>query len=484
MTRTYLFALLCVFLTLSCDDTTDMLGNSLTNIADQLVNTTDTFTISTRSLAVDSVLARNTTSFLGYIRDPETGEYISSHYMTQFHTLENYAFPALDSLVSRDSHNDIIADSCELRIFWTSYYGDSLASMKCSVYELAEPMREDRNYYSNFDPLAEGLIRSTDDNGLRVNKSYTLEDMNVELSTREDSYYSKNIRVLLNDPYTDKDGNTYNNYGTYVLRKYYPEYGGSPENFKNSVRLINNVIPGFYVECNGGLGNMAEISLTQFNLYFRYQEDDTDTIYVGTTSFAGTQEVLQRTNYVNESGKIAELANDNTCTYLKTPAGIFTEVTLPVDDIILHHETDTINSAKFTLQRLNNEVMSDYSLDIPQTLLIIPKDSLYSFFENKDIVNYKTSFLATYNSTENTYVFNNISSMVKAMQQARYYDGETSDDWNKAVIIPVVVSYNTLGAISSIVHDMSLTSTRLVGGSDNPYGDIKLSVIYSKYDER
>ncbi len=477
--KTFIPLIIAAILAIACDDNTDTLGSSLTNNMDHLEIATDTFVVQTRSLVVDSVLARNTTSYLGTIRDPETGEYISSHYMTQFHTLENYQFPALDSLVSVDSGGDIIADSCELRIFWNSYYGDSLTAMKCSVYELAQPMREDMIYYSNFDPKAEGLIRSADDGGLQVDKAYTLEDMNVERTTRDDTYYSKNIRVMLNDPYTDTDGRTYNNYGTYIMRKYYTEYGGNPDYFKNSVRLTNNVIPGFYIESTAGLGNMAEVSLTQLNLYFRYL-DEGDTIYVGTTSFAGTQEVLQRTNYVNETGKIAELAADGTCTYLKTPAGIFTELTLPVEEICLNHENDTINSAKFTLQRLNNEVKSEYSLDIPQTLLIIPRDSLYSFFENKEIANYKTSFLAAYNSTDNTYVFNNIGSMIKAMQQARLA-GETSDDWNKAVVIPVVTSYNVSSILSNVVHDMSLAGTRLVGGPDNPLGDIKISVIYSKY---
>ncbi len=476
----FIFATLILIIATACDDNTDTLGGSLTSTMDRLVITTDTFTLTTRSLKVDSVLARNITSYLGTIRDPETGEYISAHYMTQFHTLEDYELPSLDSLVSRDERGDIIADSCEIRVYWSSFYGDSLSSMKCCLHELAQPMREDRNYYSNFDPIAEGFIRSPEDGGLEVDKSYTLEDMNVGRDTRDDTYYSKNIRFVMNDPYTDQEGNTYNNYGTYIMRSYYTEYGGNPENFKNSVRLLN-VIPGFYIESTGGLGNMAEISLTQLNLYFRYQDGAQDTVYVGTTSFAGTQEVLQRTNYVNETGKIDELVADATCSYLKTPAGIFTEVTLPVEEICDGHANDTINSVKFTLQRINNEVKSEYSLDIPQTLLLLPKDSLYSFFENRSLANYRTSYLYAYDSSENTYVFYNIATLVREMQRARL-SGNPSQDWNKAVIIPVSISYNSLGALSSVVHDMSLASTRVVGGPDNPYGDVRVSVIYSRYE--
>ena len=45
------------------------------------------------------------------------------------------------------------------------------------------------------------------------------------------------------------------------------------------------------------------------------------------------------------------LREDNTCTYLKTPAGIFTEVTLPVDEISTSHSTDSLLTAKIVFQR-------------------------------------------------------------------------------------------------------------------------------------
>ena len=472
---------LCVLVCLTaCDDETNTLGVSLISNLDNLEISTDTFNITTRSIVADSVLARSTSSFLGVIRDPETGEYISANYMTQFHTLEDYGFPALDSIASRDDNGDIIVDSCELRIFWDSFYGDSLSSMKCTAHELVAPMTEDKVYYSNFDPVKEGLVRSESAGGVKVSKTYTLEDMNVALSTRNNTNYSKNIRILLDKPYTDKEGKTYNNYGTYVMRKYYEEYGGDSTYFKNSIRLTNNVIPGFYIESTGGLGSLAKIRITQLNLYFQYRGTSSSTPYTGTMSFAGTQEVMQHTNYVNESEKIKSLADDPTCTYLKTPAGIFTEITLPVEDICRNHDNDTINSAKFTLQRLNDRTSSDYAFDAPTTVLLLPKDSLYSFFENRDVYNNKTSYVTTFDSKSNTYTFNNIGSLIKTMQQSKL-NGNASEDWNKAVLIPVVTTVDSSNEISKVVHDMSLTSTRLVGGPGNPNGDIKISIIYSKY---
>ncbi len=477
-----LFTGLCVLACLiACDTETDTIGTSIISNLDHLEISTDTFTISTRSFVADSVLSRSSSSYLGTIRDPETNEYITANYMTQFHMLEGLGFPKLDSIMSRDKNNDIKVDSCELRLFCDSFYGDSLASMKCTVHELATPMSEGKTYYSNYDPVAEGLVRKPSEGGLKVSKTYSIEDMNVALSTRKNSStYTKNIRILLDKPYTDKNGKEYDNYGTYVMRKYFHEYGGDSTYFKNSIRLANNVMPGFYIESTGGLGNLIKMQVTQLNLYFQYYNGAKDSIMTGMMSFSGTEEVMQHTNYVNESGKIQKLAEDSTCTYLKTPAGIFTEVTLPVEEICLNHDNDTINSAKFTLQRINDTNTSDYAFDAPTTLLLMPKDSLYSFFENKNVTNNKTSYTASLDESKNVYTFSNISSLIRAMQQSKLH-GNTSEDWNKAVIIPVVATLNSSSEVSKITHDMSLTSTRLVGGSKNPYGDIKISVIYSKF---
>lgn len=463
----------------SCDDTTDSIGNSLTDNMDMLKVTTDTFNVATRSIVADSVLSRSTTGYLGKIRDIETGNYITGDFMAQFSTLENYKLPEKDSIVSLQD-GEVIADSCSIRLFYTDYYGDSLATMNITAYEMNEPMKEGVKYYSNFDPIAEGLIRN---DGMKVNKTYTLTDLSISDEDRADeSSYTPNIKINLNKPYTDKNGVTYNNYGTYIMRMYYED----PDRFKNSYNFIHEVCPGFYFKTNDGIGSMAYITVSQLNIYFRYLNDST---YVGTTSFSATEEVLQTTNISNDKQNIADLANDNTCTYLKTPAGIFTEITLPVEEITENHSNDTINTAKISLTRINNNTHDEYSLSAPSTLLMIPKDSLYTFFENGDNVDYKKSFIATYSSSTNQYTFNNISGMITYMADIKKKGlAENSNwlnehpDWNRVVVIPVSVTTNSSSQIVKIVHDMSLTSTKLVGGSENPYEPIKINVIYSKFN--
>lgn len=489
-------ALLACMAFTSCDDTTDSTGTSITDTKDLLDVTTATFAVKSKSVKAGSVLARSTTGYVGKVRDPETGSYITGNFMTQFHTFEDYSFPSKDSLVIVNGTDTIIggdeirADSCTIGLYYTEFYGDSLATMTLSVNELSEPMQEGVKYYSDFDPMT--LVR-TDGNAIKKNKTYTLTDLSVSEDDRSEDTYMASIAMRLNDPYTDKDGNTYNNYGTYVMRKYYEH----PEYFKNSYSFIHNVCPGFYFKNKDGLGSMAYVTVSQLNVYFKFRSDST---YVGVGNFSGTEEVLQATNINNEN--IDNLVNDNSCTYVKSPAGIFTELELPVDEIISGHENDTINTAKIVLTKMNSKTDSEYAFSAPTYLLMLPKDSLTSFFENEELPDYKTSFIVTDpassgSSDYGTYTFNNVSSLITHMADVRKRGLATDSDWeskhpdwNKTVIMPVSATYVTLNSqkvLVSLTHDMGLSSVRLVrglGDADDTVNNIEVSVIYSKFNHK
>ena len=66
--------------------------------------------------------------------------------------------------------------------------------------------------------------------------------------------------------------------------------------------------------------------------------------------------------------------------------------------------------------------------------------------------------------------------MISAMNRNR-----KSENWNKVVLVPVTISTNSSSVITKVSCDMSLASTRLVGGSQNPHAPVRISVIYSKF---
>ena len=451
---------LAVILLASCDDTTDEIGQSLIK-KNNVTISTGTFAVASRSMKVDSVLSRNSTAYLGHVKDPETGSYITGNAMLQFHTLPNIGFPVKDSIVSRIA-NDIVADSCDIFLACDDFYGDSLSVFTLTAHEMGKPMLETRKYYSNYDPSH--LLRT---GGIHQDQSYTLTS----------SYdKTKGIRISLNEPYTDKDGRTYNNYGTYLMRTYFKHR----EYFSSSYNFLTNVCPGFYFKNKSGLGAMAYIAASQMNIYYRARINGKDS--VRWVSFAGTEEVLQ-TSKISHDATLSTLAADASCTYLKTPAGLFTELTLPVADIFAGHEHDTINNVKLSIARINNTTHSPYTLEAATHLLLLPTDSLHAFFEQDRLIDNKVSFLATLNA--NTYTFDNISGLITAMSKA----DKSNANWNKVLLVPVTVvtttrrtsSGGTETVITNIVHNMALTSTRLVRGTGSTDSPIKVSVIYSTF---
>lgn len=56
----------------SCDTTTDSIYSSLNDNRDGLTISAQTYSVASRSIVADSVLSRNTTGYLGKVRDPET----------------------------------------------------------------------------------------------------------------------------------------------------------------------------------------------------------------------------------------------------------------------------------------------------------------------------------------------------------------------------------------------------------------------------
>ncbi len=459
----------------SCSEDTSTLGYSLTSDVDRFTIETDTFDITTRSIAAGSVLSRNAYSYLGRIKDPETGTYIKCDYTMQFSLLESEAnslFKSSESIFGRDENNQPIVDSCNVHILINTYQGDSLTAMKLALMELNKPMKSTDAIYTDYDPEAAGIVR-TDVGAVRSEKVYSASDLTLSDSMRNvyrTGKYFAYVKVPLNKEYIDKDGKKYNNYGTYIMRKYYE----NTSYFKNFNSFIRNVCPGFYIKSTDGQGIIIEVAFTQLNIYYRYKSDDV--VYSASCSLNSTDEVLKATHISYDKTGIDKLVENDTCTYLKTPAGIYTEVTLPIDDIKKGHENDTITSAKVTFTRMRpRSDLSEVILEEPTQVLLIEKDSLKSFFEDNGTPDNMKAYLATYNSNQKTYSFNNLSYMINRM----YARKGQSENWNKAVLIPVEVQSNSSSTASGIANEMNVNSIRLVGGAANRHAPIRMSVIYN-----
>lgn len=448
---THLFVWVTALLVLiACDDNTATLGVDMMPKSDLVTKNYQVYDVTTESYPVgDAVLARTTMSYLGRFTDPETNTTVKSDFMAQFHIDEGFTI-----------QDNVQNDSCtrfDLRLIIDNYVGDSLQNFHLSVYELNKPLDPNADYYTNINPAD-----YYDTNAEPIaSKWFTINDRTITDNERWSAAYNNNILVRLPD-----------SLGTRIIR----DYKAHPEHFTNTSTWQKSGNPcskGLYFKLEYGDGAMAYIDLVQLNIFYRYHDDYINRDTVSMASFASTDAVVQATHF--ENSNLDKLLNDKSATYLKSPAGIFTLATIPADQIDVR---DTINSAKLTLTRYNDVVESPFKLDIPKTVLLVRLDDyLNGFFENYQINNGKDSYLATFNSSTNTYQFSNIARLVTRMAKEKK-EGKATENWNKVLIIPVEPTKDSSGNIVKLNHDFSMNSARLVGGEANK---VKLEVIYSNF---
>ena len=466
------------FLLVSCDDNTGSLG--VFQQENAISTSTALFDVLSNDLLNNDVPAHSTACYLGKVIDPETDEAITAKFAAQFHTFEDYTFPDKDNIVTDGEGN--LCTAIEIRLFIKSTFGDKNNPMKIEVLPLSQSedrmLKETEKLYTNTD-----LEQFVDDGqGPIATKVFTATDYIMSDVQRASDDYTSNVRIVLD-----------RKLGNEIMEKFY----SNPAFFRNSYAFIRNVCAGFLFRTVSGTGTMLNVEVCTMNLSFNFKSEAyPDSVLTGLCRFAATPEVIQSTQF--ENSNLSGLIDNDAYTMLKTPAGICTELILPINEIFMGHETDSISRASLTLTRINNEDPDaqddDYALGIPKELLLVRKQNLNSFFENHQVSDSRLSFTTYFLGTYNSYSFENISRLISYCQQEKLAgmkaSGKTAEqweadhpDWNRVVLVPVVTASATdtygLNAQVSVNQDMSLCSTKLVRGTTaNP---IKMQVIYSRF---
>ena len=459
----YLYVGLLAALIYSCDDATTGIGDSTIAAGDSIPAGAAIYNVHTRSILADSVYARTSTAYLGKFTDPQFGEF-SADFITQFNCTDNFEFPETVQEIT----------GLQIRMFYDNYFGDATNAMRMQIDTLDKviPEKELSTFYTSVDPTQ----YYNENSNPVARKAFAARGASASDTTIVNydsfgnptsySYYWQDVKLPLT-------------LGQHMFNKYKED----KNNYKNAEAFIKNVLKGFYVHCTHGDGTILYINDMQLHLNFKYLIESSsgkvDSLVNGSTIFAATKEVIQANHFQN-SDRLKELVEEKDYTYLKTPAGIFTEVTLPIEEIAEIHMRDTLNAASITFTRYNEKSESKYPMGIPQTLLMVRKSEMYDFFEKNETYNGKTSFIAEYVSSSanaNTYSFPNISSLITQCINEKKA-GKNNGDWNKVVLIPVKTETDSNGSIIGLKSNLDMESACLVGGEKNP---IQMQILYTKF---
>lgn len=499
----YLGALLmAATLTLfGCDDNTGTLGTGMLPGSDGITAHTEIFKVKTSSHLVDSVFARTSTGYIGCFTDPDLGYYEAS-FLTELNCIDNFKFP---EYYDREKKTGILTDKgivgVRLRVYYSTWFGDSLNACRMSAYMLDRKL--DRNRYTNIDP--KDYYDPNKSELLLGRRAYTAYDTSIS----DEERYG-----------TDSNGNpTYYPAVDFTLdtQKYgkdWYERNLTTNDFENSESFINNVFPGVYLKSDYGDGTVLYVDRVDLQMQYEYYVLDSlnvphkrkqtehagedSTAYRWQTEFASTKEVIQANQFFN-SGKIKELAQDTKHTYIKSPAGIFTQAVLPYDEISQKLAGDTLNSVKLTFTNYYEKSNSQFSMGPPSNVLLLRKLDYESFFEENKLPDNVTSYTVSHNNVaSNQYTFNNIARLVTtsitgkeaAKKEAKEKAGsdwneeQWETDWSTVLLIPVTLTTETSNNVTSITgiqNDLRPGYAKLKGGLE---GDaLDLEVIYTTFSD-
>ena len=459
----YLYVGLLAALIYSCDDATTGIGDSTIAAGDSIPAGAAVYDVYTRSILADSVYARTSTAYLGKYTDSQFGEF-SADFIAQFNCTDNYEFPETVQEIT----------GIQMRMYYEKFFGDESNAMRMQIDTLDKviPEKELSTFYTSVDPtqyydenskpIARKAFAAT---GASVNDT-TIVNYDSWGNPTSTSYYWQDVKLPTS------------------LGKYmYDKYKEDKNNYKNAENFIKNVLKGFYVHCTHGDGTILYFNDMQLRLNFKYliesKSGKLDSLVNGSATFAATKEVIQANRFQN-SDRLKELIEEKDYTYLKTPAGIFTEVTLPIEEIHEMHMRDTLNAASITFTRYNEKSDKKYPMGIPQTLLMVRKCDMHHFFEKNKTFDGLTSFIAEYvgsSASANTYSFPNISSLITLCINEKK-QGKNEADWNKVVLIPVKTETDSNGTIIGLKSNLDMESACLMGGENHP---LKMQILYTTF---
>lgn len=463
----YLCALLLAALVYSCDDSTTGIGDGLIPDGDRIDASTDSYGFTTQSLLADSVYARTSTAYLGRYTDEQFGEF-TADFLAQFTCPDDFEFD-----------EDIKVTDISLNLLYTQFFGDSLNAMRMQVDTLDKviPEKELNTFYTSINPAD---FYNENAKPIAV-KAYSA----LGPSTLRDS--TKNTSGVL----------TFSNYRQHIklpksLGEYmFEKYKENKDYYKNAEAFINNVLKGLYVRSTHGDGTLLYIDDMYLSLGVKKTIENSagvkDSVLYRSYVFSATKEVIQA-NHFHNSEKLKELVDDRSCTYLKSPAGIFTEATFPIAEIYEKHKNDTLNGVNVSFICYNeNKGNSPYKMNPPKNVLMVRKKDMFSFFEENKLTDNRTSFTTKYNDSNNSYTFYNIAPLItecinerkKGIEDDPRWE-EKNPDWNKVVIIPV--TEETIGSAANGTEQVvGLSNSLKMESAKLKNKDLKMQIFYTTF---
>lgn len=358
-------------MSVSCQDSLLDIGGSVASPKDVASSRVDSLDMEIRTVEFPTIYSSSNYALLGDISDPLYGDFRAS-YISRLQHAPGFTF-------THTPHNGKV-DSVYVSVNYLSIVGDSTVWQKAQAFEVTKSLPKSR-YSTDLSEYIQG--------------AKFLGDVTYTPQSKEGNHLIK-IKV------PNEVGNRF-----LEASKKNPHYFSSQDAFEE------NLLKGIYVKTTTGTGAVVSVYNTNLVIFYSYQKTfksskgtDSLGLAVATEVFANSKSQYIH-NHFEHKGLDKLLLPNNSYSYIKSPAGVVTELRLTKERLTQmykqYYATEAGNRPDMKWAVSNaalhikvNTPEGTSRLSPPNYLLLLPQDSVKSFFEKEmtETSRPRTSFLS------------------------------------------------------------------------------------------
>lgn len=367
----------------ACNDNLSQIGEIVQPGSDKVESRLHSLEFSSRTVRLDSIYSTSTAGLLGEISDPVYGDF-KGEFIAQLRFAPGFQFP------NKPEGGKI--DSVSLDLRYSNYVGDRNAPMKVSVYEVERGFAGLSFSQPSLDRYRKsGNLLSSDFVSLAKNTLYLRDTISV-LSLKLDKAIGQRI---------------------------YDLSLSNPKAFETQEAFNRDVLGGLLLTTSTGSGCVVEASNVMMSVYYHFKTP-AGKDSVSAVSFTNTRQTPQANGFGSRSlGEL--LAPSDEYTYIKSPAGVVTELSLSEEQLV--KLLDGRRELNIGTTWLLADAKMNFSVDNPEGMrlnpssymMLMPRDSVSSFFRagETERTQAATAYLSTrYALQSQQYTFANISRLI------------------------------------------------------------------------
>jgi hypothetical protein len=223
--------------------------------------------------------------------------------------------------------------------------------------------------------------------------------------------------------------------------------------------------------------------------YYSYHAfvNNKDTVLTSGVIFPASKDVRQINMIAHKDINKVLTSIPDSVTYITAPAGIYTQINLPVGRILnkakarFGNKVINFNHANMKVEATNIDTISGYALKPPATLLLARKADLLTFIKNYSFAT-DTIIAASYNSSTKSYTFDLSKKLTYLLHKK--FKGQTIPDNYVEEMVLVPIEYGTASSTSSTITSLrqqpTLSAVQLRSGK-NPKYPLKINIFYNGF---